>query len=456
MALKRTTQEVKDFFAQNECQLLDCYKGCLIPMLYKCSCGNYGRTSWNNFTKGKRCGKCSKYRRRYNLEQVQEIFKERGMHLLSKKYNGNKIPLKYRCKCGRISKISLVALIYQNQSCKKCGVAKNTGVNHHQWHPDRNKLREKQLFRKKIYKALASSLKATGKEKIGRTSDMLGYGPKELQEYIVNHPNWINVKNTKWHIDHIFPIKAFIDYGITDIALINCLDNLQPLSETENISKHDKYNKKSFEEWLNIFMKERVVIKRFIDADGKECKPEYATIAICWLFNNNQLVSELGYPIPVTDIPFNKRKLGSSFALPKQKEGTMNFRQFLNEISANWQPSPDDSFDWVRKGAKHGDWNRSKMYHLGQTVPPATEKDSIPMKLGYDVYNVFQRYWDGQSDPLYAVLSRRGNSVDWVTVFASPEEVKRLKQVAEEILKTSQEQGERRTAQALLQRLQES
>ena len=51
-------------------------------------------------------------------------------------------------------------------------------------------------------------------------------------------------------IDHIFSIKAFVDYGISDISLINCLENLQPISSYENISKNAKYNKQEFEVWL--------------------------------------------------------------------------------------------------------------------------------------------------------------------------------------------------------------
>lgn len=53
-----------------------------------------------------------------------------------------------------------------------------------------------------------------------------------------------------WHIDHIFPLKAFVDYGILDPALANCLENLQPMLGKENISKSAKYDKFSFENWL--------------------------------------------------------------------------------------------------------------------------------------------------------------------------------------------------------------
>lgn len=65
-----------------------------------------------------------------------------------------------------------------------------------------------------------------------------------------------------------------------------------------------------------------------------------------------------------------------------------------------------------------------------------TETDTtptIPLRLGYDSLSIFQQYWWGQTDPLYAILSRRGNSVDWVNVDASLEELRRLRDLCAEI-----------------------
>ena len=54
----------------------------------------------------------------------------------------------------------------------------------------------------------------------------------------------------KWDLDHRFPIKAFINFGITNLKTINHLDNLQPLPTSVNRKKSSKYNKKKFEKWL--------------------------------------------------------------------------------------------------------------------------------------------------------------------------------------------------------------
>jgi hypothetical protein len=75
------------------------------------------------------------------------------------------------------------------------------------------------------------------------------------------------------------------------------------------------------------------------------------------------------------------------------------------------------------------------------------------VRLGYDALNVFQRYWWGQWDPLYAMLSRRGNSVAPVTLDVSDDELERFEDVAKEIVKTSDDPGEVRTARIYLKRI---
>jgi len=151
---------------------------------------------------------------------------------------------------------------------------------------------------------------------------------------------------------------------------------------------------------------------------------------------------------------------------------TMFADKLPRKVKPRWQPQVKEYAvvpgDVPQSG---GEWWRDPIRQVGaqskligrlrgeppqtqSTVPPPTEESGIPLRLGYGVYVVFQRYWEGQGDPLYAVLSRRGDSVDWVTVFASPEEVERLAEVAEEILQKSDDQGERNTAEHLLKQLE--
>lgn len=106
------------------------------------------------------------------------------------------------------------------------------------------------LFPKKIYGALDRCFKYTGERKMDHSNKLLGYTPRQLQEHVHTHPNWEKVKDGQWHLDHIFPIIAFIENGIRDISIICCLENLQPLQGKKNCQKNDKYDKDKFLEWL--------------------------------------------------------------------------------------------------------------------------------------------------------------------------------------------------------------
>jgi len=130
--------------------------------------------------------------------------------------------------------------------CRECGINKRSGVNHYEWKPDRVEHELNCIFKQRSYKLISMVLNYTGHLKEQKSYKLLGYNHIQLKEHIINHPNWEIVKNKKWHIDHIFPIKAFLEYGITDVSLINCLDNLQPLDAKKNLCKNDKYDKREF------------------------------------------------------------------------------------------------------------------------------------------------------------------------------------------------------------------
>jgi hypothetical protein len=95
------------------------------------------------------------------------------------------------------------------------------------------------------------SLKKTGQKKTHKKAYMLGYSPAQLRIHLESFSEWQQLKNGNWHVDHIFPVKAFVDHGIKDIKLINCLENLQPLSDKANLQKNGKYSTTDFEQWLN-------------------------------------------------------------------------------------------------------------------------------------------------------------------------------------------------------------
>ena len=72
----------------------------------------------------------------------------------------------------------------------------------------------------------------------------MGYLSGELKTHLegmfADGMGWDN--HGKWHVDHIKPVSAFLKDGITDPAIINALDNLQPLWAHENLSKNAKWD----------------------------------------------------------------------------------------------------------------------------------------------------------------------------------------------------------------------
>lgn len=250
--LKRTTEEVRKYFAERGCELLGEYIGVQKKMKYRCVCGNISEIDYNHFSQGKRCGMCNPNHRRkkYTLEEVKIRFAECGCEFLDDHFDGIKQNHNYRCKCGRISRSSFMAIYHHGSHCKECGLEKVKGPLHHAWQEDRELLALNRKFKKKCYKALQSSLNATGKKKVGRTTDMLGYSPEEMQSYIMTHLNWDSVKDDDWTIDHIFPIAAFVEHEIYDIKLINSLDNLRPITRKENSEKWATYDRDEFKKWL--------------------------------------------------------------------------------------------------------------------------------------------------------------------------------------------------------------
>jgi hypothetical protein len=226
----------------------DTYKNNSTKMKFKCSCENIAYISFGNFRQGKRCRKCSGFEK-YTYEYVKDFFETNNCHLLETEYINCHTKMKYVCKCGKNAEISF-ANFKNGKRCKECKKDSLRGQNNYQWHVDRESYEEHLRFSRKCYSILSKTLKACETNKSNKTSILLGYTPCELKSHITNHPNWEVVKNEKWHIDHIFPIKAFIDYNIKDIKLINCLDNLQPLKREENIKKNDSYDRCSFEKWI--------------------------------------------------------------------------------------------------------------------------------------------------------------------------------------------------------------
>jgi hypothetical protein len=247
-------EDVKNYFKLNECILLqDNYIDNNTLMKFQCKCGHISNTRFRTFQKTHGCVKCG-YKKthahtRANYNEIKKFFDKQGCELLEKNYINNRTPMRYRCLCGNESTI-----MWQNfkkgQRCKKCGIDNVSGSNASNWLMDRELFAINNKFRQRCRSMLHRVLKEINENKTTKTTVMLGYSFEQFKNRIMNHPNWEKVKNKDWSIDHIFPITAFIDYGIKDVKLINSLDNLQPMTKSNNCKKHNKYNRSEFEKWI--------------------------------------------------------------------------------------------------------------------------------------------------------------------------------------------------------------
>lgn len=244
---------VKNYFRQCDCELLELkYQNARTPMRYRCSCGTESKIRYDSFKRGNRCRNCGKRKTSEKLvlthEQVEAAFVVAGCKLIDRYERSNKL-MRYVCSCGKETKTNWNNFS-KGKRCWDCGISRRSGENHYEWIVDREKKKLDLLFRQRSYKLIGMTLAVTGRVKNAKTAKLLGYDYKSLQEHITNHPNYSKVKNGRWHIDHIFPIKAFVDHDIYDLALINCLENLRPIAAAENLSKNAKYDKQEFLNWL--------------------------------------------------------------------------------------------------------------------------------------------------------------------------------------------------------------
>ncbi|MFW6172287.1 MAG: hypothetical protein ACOC5T_00885 [Elusimicrobiota bacterium] len=247
---------VRKFFEENGCKLLSKeYKNARAYLEYICECGNKSKITFDSFRRGHRCKKCATRKKALkqslNYEYVKEFIKNKNCVLLSKKYKNAKQKLKIQCQCDLIFYRCFNNFKSKKQYiCPKCSLRKRSGSNHYEWNSDREHVILTKQVREKSYKMIKNILKLSGKIKKDKTDIILGYKTSDLVHHIQNHPNWENINKNSWHIDHIFPIKAFLDHGITDLKIINCLDNLQPLNAKDNLIKNDKYDLVLFRKWL--------------------------------------------------------------------------------------------------------------------------------------------------------------------------------------------------------------
>lgn len=242
--------------AQN-CKLLESkesYVNSQAYMRFVCKCGSESATTLSLFIRGRRCLNCRSARRaatrRQPIEKIRELFALDGYTLLSEEYVNTSTPVKFRCPNGHEHQITVDNWKRGKQRCRLCYQESNVGENHPNWVHDRVEKQKFDSIRSRCCSMLHNTLNATKQAKNGKTYTLLGYNAKELYDHLSSFPNWKSLQKYKWHVDHIFPIDAFVKNGIFDIHIINALDNLQPMLGKDNSSKSNRYNRKKFAKYL--------------------------------------------------------------------------------------------------------------------------------------------------------------------------------------------------------------
>jgi very-short-patch-repair endonuclease len=130
MAIKLTIDEVRQYFENYNYKLISTeYINSSLKLLSICPNGHEYNVSYNKFQQGKRCPKCSG-NKKYEYNEVEDIFKINNCELLSKEYINNRQKLKYKCSCGNISEISLDCFL-RGERCNICGHIKTAEKQKH-------------------------------------------------------------------------------------------------------------------------------------------------------------------------------------------------------------------------------------------------------------------------------------------------------------------------------------
>jgi len=245
-------EDVKKYFEEQKCTLLSLkYNNGNEKLDYICVCGNTAKIRFSEFKKNGRCKLCGinkiSQKLRYPKKTMVAACEEAGCVFIDSWIQNSKTRIKYNCKCGKEAE-AYFDNFKKCPNCKKCGNKKVSGAGNYAWNPNREQIKFNKKIRKKCDNLLKRSLDKINVEKYQNKQSFLGYTPEELSARIYSFDFDFN---QKWHVDHIFPINAFVEHNILDTKLINCLDNLQPLSEFDNLSKADKYDKEEFLRWIS-------------------------------------------------------------------------------------------------------------------------------------------------------------------------------------------------------------
>jgi hypothetical protein len=254
--IKFSYDQVKTVFEDNGCVLLEKeYTSNNTPMKFLCSCGVKDVISLTSIKAGARCNQCTARKiaesNRVTDEELKKRCETKKFKFIRSFVNkdNDRTYIEYVCHCGNMSKTGLFNF-NKIENCRICGNNKKSGKNCYKWNADRAEVRNRKIIRKRLGNIINRCLFKQNGQKSANTERLLKYHPNILKEKIMQQVKELGLENKAWHVDHIFPVQAFIDHKIYDLSLINHIDNLRALSEEDNLKKYDNYDKDKFLNWV--------------------------------------------------------------------------------------------------------------------------------------------------------------------------------------------------------------
>ncbi len=134
---KLTFEYVKKYFEDHDCELYEIeYIDARTKMRYRCKCGNKKcEINFKDFKTGRRCIKCSG-KEKHTFKFVQKYFEDHNCKLLETEYINAITPMKYECDCGNPDCKINFNNFKTGRRCKECGIKKQSGKNHWKYNPN--------------------------------------------------------------------------------------------------------------------------------------------------------------------------------------------------------------------------------------------------------------------------------------------------------------------------------
>lgn len=339
------------------------------------------------------------------LEKVNKKFKNQFIYDLTNYKNKQSFISITHIKCGNTF-IQTVANHLQS-TLGGCNFCARKGENSSFWNPNREEVALNFKVCRKVSSILNNLLKKTNVKKNAPTELILGYTRTDLKNHLISHPNWINCKDKKWQIDHIFPVIAFINHDIINPKIISALDNLRPILAKENLAKNDKYEEEEFLKYIKIkleqndiatedFMKSyEELISKYINPTSKYCgvyksrqhkKPWSANI------KQNGHVYALGYFASEEDAAKHYDYFSIKLNNPAVNFPDFDYSNFITISHGKYHSLPKNKYKGMHYVKNLNKW-QVRITLNGKRLCLGYFTDEIEAALNYD-YHVRKKYKD--------------------------------------------------------------